>query len=186
MSLRHAVTAAALAMIVAACWSTTSPSSAGTGKRSAETEPVVATTIPRGGAVGVDPATPVTVVFSAPMMIGMAALVMLHEGSVTGPQVGGTAVWSADRTTLTFTPAARLKSETTYVLHFSPNLKAANGEAINWAGCFGDVGGQPIPNGTFGGGMMGGSGMGPWMMGPGWQPGSGTWGYGMVVSFTTT
>lgn len=183
MSLRYVLAAGAMGILAAACSSTTS--STAPGDRSATAEPVVTTTIPRGGATAVDPASPVTVVFGAPMMSGMEALVMLHEGSVTGPEVGGTAVWSADRTTLTFTPSAPLKPSTTYVLHFSPNLKDVNGDVINWAGCFGNVGGQPIPSGTFGGGMMGGSGMGPWMMGPGWQPGSGTWGYGMIVSFTT-
>ena len=36
------------------------------------------------------------------------------------------------------------------------------------------------------GGMNGmGGGMGPGMMGAGWEPGSGTWGYGMVFVFTT-
>lgn len=185
MLLRHALTALLAAMIAAACSSTMSPSGAGPGDRSASAGPLVTTTIPRGGAIAVDPTAPITVVFGAPMMPGMEALVMLHEGSVTGPQVGGTATWSPDRTTLTFTPSAPLKSATNYVLHFSPNLKDAGGHVIDWAGCFGSVGGQPIPSGTFGGGMMNGSGMGPWMMGPGWQPGSGTWGYGMIVPFTT-
>lgn len=153
---------------------------------------VVQSVIPSGGATGVDPAAPVTSTFSHPMMAGMEMRVVLHEGSVSGPTVAGASAWSADRTQLTFTPSAPLKGQTTYVLHFSPDLEDATGAAIDWPACAGRVGGSAVSGSSFGAsgsGMMGdggmGPGMGPGMMGSGWQPGSGTWGYGMVVSFAT-
>lgn len=153
---------------------------------------VVQSVIPSGGATGVDPAAPITITFSHPMMAGMEMRVVLHEGSVTGATVAGTSAWSTDRTRLTFTPSAPLKAQTTYALHFSPDLEDANGATIDWSACAGRVGGSAVPGSSFSGssgGMMGGggmgSGMGPGMMGSGWQPGSGTWGYGMVITFTT-
>jgi len=72
-------------------------------------------------------------------------------------------------------PAEALKSKTTYVLHLSPNLKDAAGRGIDFAGCAQRVRGQPSAGGRMGEGMMG----------SGWQPRSGTWGYGMTVTFTT-
>lgn len=166
------------ALLVAACSATTDP-----GTRTAE-RAIVQSVVPAGGATGVDPTAPITVRFNHPMMQGMEMLVVLHEGSVTGPQVEGAAAWSTDRTQLTFTPTAPLKPSTTYVLHFSPNMKDASGNTLDWQRCAGAVGGTAANGGMFGGGMMG-SGMGPGMMGAGWQPTSGAWGYGMLVTFTT-
>ena len=172
---------------VVACGSATAPADT---SQSAASALIVKSVVPAGGAVGVDPAAPITVAFSHPMMQGMEALVMLHEGSVTGPAVAGTATWSSDRTELTFTPAAPLKAQTTYVLHLSPDLKDRDSATVNYGACAGAVGGTAATAGMFGGGgMMGGGtsggGMGPGMMGSGWQPGTGTWGYGMLVPFTT-
>jgi hypothetical protein len=110
--------------------------------------------------------------------------VLVHEGSVTGLAVAGTATWSVDRTVLTFAPSQTLKSNTTYVLHLSPNLKASSGQTINFASCAQLVGGEALPGGMMNGGMMGNGGQGM-MSGPGWQPGSGIWGYGMILTFTT-
>jgi hypothetical protein len=109
------------------------------------------------------------------MMVGMELLVILHEGTVLGPQVAGSFSWSSDRTTLTFAPAEALESKTTYVLHLSPNLQDARGRGIDFAGCAQRVGDQRPTRGMMGGGMTG----------SGWQPGAGTWGYGMTLTFTT-
>lgn len=140
--------------------------------------------IPAAGTKNVDPAGPITITFTHSMMLGMEALVVLHETSVTGPTVAGTAVWSADRTKLTFTPAQPLKPHATYVLHLSPNLKDANGNPIDFTSCAQRLGGRAPVGSGFPGGMMG-SGMGPGMMGQGWQTGSGQWAFGMVFTFTT-
>lgn len=137
---------------------------------------------PVSGSTNVDPSGPVTITFNHSMGMGMEMLVILHEASVTGPQIAGVAVWSADRTRLTFTPTQTLKNKTTYVLHLSPNLTDANGQRIDFASCAQQVNGQPA--GMMTGGMMSG-GTGPGMMGPGWQAGSGTWGYGMTFTFAT-
>lgn len=140
--------------------------------------------VPTGGSVAVDPAAPLVIAFSHPMMSGMEALVMLHKGSVTGSQVLGTSAWSSDRTRLTFWPVSPLEHGTMYVLHLSPNLKDTNGDSINWSGCAPGIGGQPVEGAAYGWGMMGG-GMGPGMMGSAWQPGSGMWAFGMSLTFTT-
>jgi hypothetical protein len=137
--------------------------------------PVVVSVIPASNAASVNPSSPITVAFNHSMMVGMELLVILHEGSVVGPRVPGSFSWSPDRTTLTFAPAEALKSNTSYVLHLSPNLKDTAGQGINFAGCAQRVGGQPPSGGMMGGGIMG----------PGWQPGFGTWGYGMTITFTT-
>lgn len=142
---------------------------------------VVLGVTPANNATDVNLAGPITLSFNHPMMTGMESLVMLHEGTVNGAQVAGSAMWSADRRTLTFTPTAPFKPKTTYVLHLSPNLKDANGQPINFAWCAQYLGGQAPSNGWTMGGMMGNGGM----MGPGWQPGTGMWGYGMIFTFTT-
>lgn len=185
--MRHGTIMAVLAgaALVASCGANgpTSP----TGRTASYA--VVRSVVPSGGATGVNPAAPITVTFSHPMMQGMEMLVVLHEGSVSGAEVAGSSMWSSDRTQLTFTPAAPLEGQTTYVLHFSPNLKDSSGATIDWPACAAGVGGTAANGGMFGGGMMGGGtnggGMGPGMMGSGWQPGTGTWGYGMLVTFTT-
>ena len=142
---------------------------------------VVLSVVPANNATNVNPAGPMTLSFNHAMMTGMEFLVVLHEGSVTGPQVAGSAAWSADHRTLTLTPVAPLKSKTTYVLHLSPNLKDINGQPINFGWCAQYLGGQAPPSGWSMGGMMGNGGM----MGSGWQPGTGMWGSGMIFTFTT-
>lgn len=163
-----------------------------TAPRPATSDPLlVRNVIPASGATDVDPRAPITVAFNSGMMMAMEKLVVLHEGSVTGPAVAGTATWSTDRTTLTFAPANPLKSSTVYVLHLSPNLLDSRGDTINFAACAPAVAGRPVPSSMMKGssGMMGGGtgmmGNTNGMMGSGWQPGSGTWGYGMTLTFTT-
>ncbi len=149
------------------------------------TDVAVSSVLPASGATGVDAATPVTLAFNRSMMTGMEMLVLLHEGSVTGPPVTGNATWSADRMQLVFVPAQALKSKMSYVLHLSPNLQGSNGASVDFAACAQAVGGQAVPSAAMTGGMMSG-GMGQGMMsGPGWQAGSGMWGFGMSFTFTT-
>ena len=163
--------------LLVGCGSVTAPA---TTAQTATATLLVKSVIPTGGATGVDPTAPITVTFSHAMMQGMEMLVVLHEGTVTGAEVAGTSAWSSDRTRLTFTPAAALKPKTSYVLHLSPNLKDSTGATVDWLACAGGVGGTAANAGMFGGG-----GRGDGMMGSGWQPSSGTWGYGMLVTFTT-
>ncbi len=147
--------------------------------------PTVVAVSPASGTIGVDPTKPVAINFSHQMMTGMEMLVVLHEGTVTGPQVAGSSVWSSDRTVLTFTPSAALKAKTTYILHLSPSLQGANGQMINMT-AGGMMGGQFVTGGMMGsaaGGMMNGQ-WGPGMMGAGWRASDGT--FGMFFTFTTT
>ena len=179
-------------LLVAAVFACAGDKNAPTAPRLATSGPLlVRNVIPASGATNVDRRAPITISFSSGMMTGMEKLVVLHEGSVTGPAVAGTAMWSIDRTTLTFTPANPLKSNAAYVLHLSPNLLDSKGDTVDFAACATAVGGRPVPSsmmkgssGMMGGGngMMGGTNG---MMGSGWQPGSGTWGYGMTLTFTT-
>lgn len=166
------------AVVVCACSGPTmTPPSGGTADPGTV---VVLSVVPSSGAVNVDPSAPVIISFNHAMMTGMELLVMLHEGSVAGAEVPGVATWSSDRRTLTFSPAQPLKSKATYVLHLSPNLKDVNGQAINLAWCAQYLGGQAAANWTMGGMMQN-----RLMMGAGWQPVSGPWGYGMIFMFAT-
>ena len=145
----------------------------------------VTSVTPAGGTTDVDPAAPVTITFNRPMMAGMELLVLLHEGSVGGAQVASAATWSTDRMQLTFVPSQTLKPMTNYVVHLSPNLQGSDGTMVNFAAHAQSVGGQAVPSTAMTGGMMGG-GTGQGMMsGPGWQAGSGMWGFGMILTFTT-
>ena len=170
--------AAGGAIIVAAC------SGSSTAPGGYVDPPVVLGVIPASNATGVSTSSPITITFSHPMMVGMELLVTLHEGTILGPPVPGSYSWSSDRTSLTFAPTENLKSATTYLLHLSPNLRDTTGRGIDFAACAQRVGGQSVPSGMMNGGRMGG-GYGAGMMGPGWQDGTGTWGYGMSFTFTT-
>ncbi len=147
--------------------------------------PTVLAIAPANAAQTVDPAQPVVIAFSRPMMAGMESLVVLHEGTVTGLVVVGIPKWSVDRTMLTFRPLASLRPHTTYVLHLSPGLEGQNGRAVNLGPCA-QLGGQWVAGGMVGasptGGMMNG-GWGPGMMGSGWRAADGT--FGMFFTFTT-
>ena len=153
----------------------------------AEAAPAVLAVVPASGATGVSPTAPVVMTFSHSMMTGMEMNVMLHEGFVTGPAIAGSAAWSTDRRTLTFTPSAALKPGTTYLLHLAPTLFAADGQRIEHGPCTA-LGGQSVTgtmtgSGMMGSGMMGSGMMGSGMMGSAWEMSGGS--YGMTFRFTT-
>jgi Big-like domain-containing protein len=139
----------------------------------------VASVVPAGGSTGVDPTAPIVVSFTGMMRPGMELYAALHEGDVTGPVVRGSWTWSADRTTLTFTPAAPLKSQTRNTLHLGGGMRDAAGHPIDYSRCVSQYGGKWATSEMMGGGMMGNGSM----MGPGWLAANGT--YGMVFTFTT-
>ncbi|MEA3246093.1 MAG: Ig-like domain-containing protein [Gemmatimonadota bacterium] len=148
--------------------------------------PAVLSVSPAAGALTVSPSQLVTTTFSMSMMSGMESRVVLHEGSVTGAQVAGTATWNGTRTVLTFMPAAPLKSGMTYVIHLSPDLTGQNGGKANLGSCLA-IGGQQVTgtmmNVASGTSMMNGQ-WGPGMMGDGWRAGDGT--FGMYFTFRTS
>lgn len=148
--------------------------------------PIVLSIRPTGTDSLVDPASPITISFSHAMMIGMEMLVVVHQGSVTGAQVVGTSAWSAERTTLVFTPEVPLQSQTTYVIHLAPSLRGTNGMMINMSrgtARGGRMVTSSMMGGSTNGGMMSGGHWGPGMSGTGWQDASGM--MGMVFAFTT-
>lgn len=79
--------------------------------------PTVVSIQPASGMIGIEPASPVLLRFSRPMVVRMDTFVMLHEGSVVGPAIAVSATWSVDRTTLTLVPTNALRRATTYVVH---------------------------------------------------------------------
>lgn len=175
------VTLASIVVLGACSTSSSSPTSpAGVG---ATDVPVALSVLPAAAATGVDPTKSVVITFNMSMLSGMELLVVLHEGSVAGPQVTGSTSWSADRHVLTFSPGTALKANTTYVVHLSPSLAGANGKMIDLAQCT-KIGGQYVSGNMMGsgGGMMNGT-WGPGMMGAGWQASDGT--FGMLFTFTT-
>lgn len=167
------------ALFLAAC----SRSDTGVGPSDAAVNaPSLASIQPASATTGVAPNAPVVLRFSHVMMNGMEMLVVLHEGSVTGPVVAATATWSADRTTLTLLPQASLKGATKYVVHLSPSLKDTAGRTINLSpGTM--MGGQNVSGGMMGSTSMMNGQWGPGMMGTGWQAANGT--FGMIFTFTT-
>jgi hypothetical protein len=178
---RNALALATLASILTlgACSATSSPSDV-----LASDTPVALSVLPAAATTGVDPTKPIVVTFNMSMMTGMEMLVILHEGSVTGPEVTGSSSWSTDRRVLTITPAATLKAKTTYVVHLSPSLQGMNGKSIDLSQCT-KLGGQFVSGGMMGssaGGMMNGT-WGSGMMGAGWKASDGT--FGMLFTFTT-
>jgi len=167
---RMLLTAAALPL--AACGSSDTPTQANATALLAVS--------PVGGAIGVDPSGVVTVGFNHAVMAGMEQYAALHEGDVSGAVIAGKWALSADRTTLTFTASAPLKSRTKYNIHLGGGMSDANGKPVNM-NPGGMMGGQYATGSMMtGGGMMQGS---PGMMGSGWQGAGGT--YGMVFRFTT-
>ena len=182
---RTAFRLASLSSLIAfgACSNSASSPSSPNGALAVDA-PIVLSLLPANAAIGVDLTKPITITFNMPMMSGMEMLVVLHEGSVTGPQVAGVAEWSADRRVLTFTPGATLKAKTLYVVHFSPSLQGMNGKTINMSQGM-NIGGQSVTGGMMGAaaaGMMSGS-WGSGMMGAGWKANDGT--FGMQFTFTT-
>lgn len=143
--------------------------------------PAIVSVAPAAGATDISVTAPVVVTFSHAMGTGMATEIVLHEVSLAGTAVAGSASWSTDRTSLTFVPAAALQPLTTYVLHLAPVMTTADGGPANHGAC-----GQGRSGGMMGGGMMGGGMMGSGttgMMGAGWKMADGS--YDMTFSFTT-
>ncbi|MBL8960872.1 MAG: Ig-like domain-containing protein [Gemmatimonadetes bacterium] len=143
----------------------------------------VLSVVPAGGTQGVDPSRPVVVRFNRSMMSGMEMLVVLHERTIDGPAVAGSYAWSTDRTTLTFTPAARLAARSQYVLHLAPDLRTASGERLNHGACVG-LGGRSVTGSMMTSSAMSRAGMGSGMMGREWIPIRGS--HGMMFLFVTS
>lgn len=144
---------------------------------------------PAGGSVGVSVDATVVVTFDHAIAEGMEDFALLHEGTVTGPEVAGTWTRSADGTTLTFTPDAPLKPATDYVIHLGGGMMDVDGHVVDLemhgVGMGGNWATQSMMSGGMGmGGQMGGH-MGETHMGAGWEHAS-TGHYGMIFTFTTT
>ena len=147
--------------------------------------PIALSVLPAAATTGVDPTRPITITFSMSMMSGMEMLVVVHEGSVNGPQVTVSSSWSPDRRVLTITPSVMLKAKSTYAVHMSPSLQGTNGKMIDVTQCA-TIGCQHVSGGMMdsgASGMMNGS-WGAGMMGAGWKAGDGT--FGMLFTFTTS
>lgn len=164
-----AIRLGAVALAIAACGNAVAPNS----------RTVVASVMPTGGSSGVPTGASMTVTFSGPMQGGMEMYAVLHQGSVTGPAVPGSWMWSADRTQLTFTPTMPLQAHTAYTLHMGGGMLDASGAPVDYQPCVDRMGGAWATPTMMGGGMMGDSGM----MGPGWKGSNGM--YGMTFTFTT-
>ena len=135
----------------------------------------LASVVPTGGSVNIDPTSSIVVVFTQAMMAGMESYMVLHDGDVRGPVVQGTWTWSTNRTRATFAPGSPLRSQAQYTLHLGGGMTDGNGAGIGFGDHGRQMGGQWAT-----GQMMGGSGS---MTGPGWEHGNGA--YGMVFTFTT-
>lgn len=139
----------------------------------------VASIVPPGGSIAVDPNAPIVITFTRPMQSGVEMYVALHEGDVTGPGVRGTRTWSDDRRRLTFTPGEPLKPQTRYTLHLGGGMRDADGGLVTLEPCAARHGGQWATGQMMSGRMMGERDM----MGPGWRHHDGS--YGMMFPFTT-
>jgi len=82
---------------------------------------------PYQGESGVLLDRPVAITFSQPM--DRASTEAAFRLSTGGEPVAGRFSWTDDATTLTFTPADRLKQEARYVIELAPTARAASGEA---------------------------------------------------------
>lgn len=143
-------------------------------------ETQLASVVPAGGAVGVDPAAPVVAEFTHPVMDGMEKYMAVHEGEVTGPTIAGAWEWSEDRTRATFRPSSPLKSGTRYTIHLGGGMLDLAGHVLGLSTHGPQMGGQWATGQMMSGGMTGVTGS---MMGPGWRHANGS--YGMLFTFTT-
>ena len=136
---------------------------------------------PAGGAVNVDPNSPVTVEFDHPMASGMEEYCALHEAGLNGTEVPGHWEWSENQHQLTFTPDQPFEHGHEYTLHVGGGMEDGHGHQMNFELHGHAMGGTWVDGGMFGqgGGMMGGHDH----MGDGWQHQNGM--YGMTFSFTT-
>jgi Bacterial Ig-like domain len=163
--------ALAFAFATSACSDSTSPSTTGASLDAVSPTP---------GAMGVDPATVMTMHFSAAMQTSMMQYVDLHQGTIAGSVVPMTCSWSSDNTTLTCQPIQPLQHGTSYVLHMGGGMMNANGDPVDVEHYGMTIGGQPVSGGMMGG-MHGGQGTG--MMGGSWMDPDGH--DGMEFTFTT-
>lgn len=142
---------------------------------------VLESVTPRAGASGVDPSSRVTVRFSGPLASGMEQYVDLHRGGVNGAVMPMACAPSADRTTVTCTPAEPLQPGTTYSIHMGAGMMDANGRSVETEEHGIGMGGRPVTDQMMGGGH---DGQAAGMMGAGWRhPGDGHW--GMIFTFET-
>ena len=161
----------ALGFAMSACSDSTSPSTTGASLDAVSPTP---------GATGVDPATVMTMRFSAAMQTSMMQYVDLHQGTIAGSVVPMTCSWSSDATALTCQPNHPLQPGTTYALHMGGGMMNANGDPVDVEQHGMTLGGQPV-SGDMMGGMHGGQGAR--MMASGWMDPDGH--YGMEFTFTT-
>lgn len=139
---------------------------------------------PSPGSLGVTVGATVVISFDHPIALGMEEFAVLHEGSLTGPEVDGLWELSDDRTELTFTPAEELKPGTMYVIHVGGGMMNGYGNVVNLGRHGIGMGGQWATQQMMTGGMGSGMGGNGGMMGEGWRhPTNGT--FGMMFEFTT-
>ncbi len=123
--LRWLVSIASGSLLLAGCMTSRGPLSAGSDEVS------LVSVEPASGAAEVDPGSPVVMRFSRPMMVGMDTLVVLHEGSASGPVVPMSIVWSADRTMLIGQPTVALRPLTAHTLHLAPGMMDAEAHRLD-------------------------------------------------------
>ncbi len=162
----------ALAFAISACSDSTSPSTTGASLDAVSPTP---------GATGIDPATVLTMDFSAAMRTSMMQYVDLHQGTIAGSVVPMTCSWSSDAMTLTCQPDQPLQPGTSYALHTGSGMTDAAGQHVDVEQHGMAMGGTPV-TGDMMGGMHGGQSAS--MMGSGWMnPADGH--LGMAFTFTT-
>lgn len=148
----------------------------------ASDDQVILTSVsPPGGAVNVDPGSPVVIEFDHPMAEGMEAYCILHDGGLNGPEVPGNWEWSHDHQRLIFTPDQPFEHAHEYMVHLGGGMQDGHGHHTDFERHGHGLGGEWVEEHMFGagGGAMGGH----HRTGDGWQHHNGM--YGMTFSFTT-
>lgn len=153
-----------LGLVLAAC------GGSGSGMMGPSTMGVGAGTMPANAAAAM--------LVCAPMVVGMERYVDLHRSDLSGPVVPMSCALSADRASITCSPAASLALRTSYTLHVGAGMLDASSRPVDMSN---GMGGQWI----VGGGMMGTThGGSPWgTMTGSWMGANGS--YGMAFPFTT-
>ena len=169
-------TSSLLSLLVASLAGCGGSAYSSTGPQQTASTSIVAIS-PASGASDLAVTSVITITFDHAVMLGMERYLSLHQDALTGPTVAGTATRSSDGTRLTFTPAAPLRSRTTYVLHVGGGMVDDSGHAVDYGRCA-SLGGRSASGSMMGGGMMGGA-----EMGAGWKGRDGA--YGMLFTFTT-
>lgn len=96
---------------------------------------------PGAGATGVPTTMSAVLRFSAPMAVGMEHYVDLHRSDLSGPVVPMSCALSADRASITCSPAASLALRTSYTLHVGAGMLDASGRPVDMSN---GMGGQWI------------------------------------------